>query len=324
MKTEKFSGEEKDDSVQPMLPITLISGRRLVKPRSSSPSKSLRTRRKREPATSLRLSLQFLIPTRVRSGFSRDWIVRVSAKAVLLYTIFSRGVIPTSPLELVNVYEEYVATPRILNPRDRKAIKCGESLCRLLMDWDKVTAMGALAFEIQGVLISMGPHWSRLKEHYFLKLPALLEDISCDFPEPTNRQEHMLSRRIVSELLNATNVNEHQTFANAMAHPSLGASSYNVFLSFWIPTDAINRIFSQRDNATRDGESLSVPDIFGRLTMRHGFSTQQVARASLQSQTMIMEMNVTSPVTHPADGSLWDESRGVWLSFSSSVKGYRL
>ena len=310
--------------MQPMLPRTLIRGRRLVKPRSTSPSTTSPTRRTRKPATPLRLSLQFLIPPNVRNGFSRDWILRVSAKAVLLYTIFSRGVIPTPPLELVDIHEEYVATPRTLNPRDRKAIKCGESLCRLLMDWDKVTAMDELAHEIQGVLISMGPNWSRLKEHYFLKLPELSEDISCDFPEPTNRQEHMLSRRIISELLNATNVNEHQTFANAMAHPSLGASSYKVFLSFWVPTDAIHRIFSQRDNSTKDDASLSVPDIFGRLTMRQGFSTQQVARATLQLQTLIMEMNITSRVIHPVDNSLWDESRGVWLSLTSSVKGYRL
>ena len=242
------------------------------------------------------MDIDFSIPSSFRAKLPRAWLVRVSVRALLIHVLYVRGAVPTPVLEILRVYEQ--ATTKI-SREQRSMIKCGGVLQRLLHQWDEIMNSD-FAQHIDAVLVSLGQSWSRPREQYVLQFNGLGQDSETDQKVvPTDQQAHTLMRRLVSTIMNSTNGCEDQNVADWMVKPALGASSYQVQLSFWVSKPTAEQIFQG-----------NTP-----VMVRHDFFLNQPTR----NKPALIQTRMGVAATDE-----WNEASGIWMTLPTTVKGFRL
>ena len=260
-------------------------------------------RRERSSATSLCLSVTLSIPRHVRGKVSRDWIVRISTKALLLHILYARGICPSPATDALRLYQESNAK---VNPELRKFVKFGASLQKLLDEWTILSCL----LEIQQVIITLGPSWSRHKEIHVLDFCGVEKDNDREMPEPSLEQEHALSRHIIRALPIGRDGEE-----GGLAHPSPVCSSYQVRVSVWIAREIAHELFEKSRENRSPWQTLSQS-----LILRQDYSTAQYASRRTQPHIFTTEISSTTTV----DEHEWKEEEGIWISLPASIKGFRL
>lgn len=149
--------------------------------------------------------------------------------------MYARGVCPAPTVEALSVYQE--KSDAKVNPVEHKFAKFGPSLQQLLDEWT------ISMVEIQKVLITCGPLWSRQKELYLLDFLGVGNDGDGKMPEPSLGQEHALSHHLVRALLQGLS-NQVDT-EKCLAHPSREGSSYQVRVSMWIAWNIACELFQK-------------------------------------------------------------------------------
>jgi len=264
------------------------------------------------------LTVTLMIPQHVQEKLSYEWIVKTSAKALLLHTLYSRGVCPASAMETLREFQENDGTRRA-NPVERKFAKFGGSLQRLLEEW--VLFCSFVHFE--RVLITLGPSWSRQREHHILDFSGLsvgkADSERETKTEPGIGQEHALSRRLTRVLLDEISDEDSEDKYRSLAHPSPSGSSYMVHLSVWITHQTADKLFTQCVND--ESVACEAQQLLQSLILRPGFTIQQ--NASKRTQPHVVTARVSSS-TDKIDGSDWKEENGVWVSLPTTLNGFRL
>lgn len=259
------------------------------------------------------LTLDFNIPNHFRKQHSRSWLVRTCISALVDHVLYTRGVVPTPVVDILRAYQQDSLSAPISVPREERAlIKCGGVLRQLLLQWEEVMESD-FADQVGAVLVSFGQWWSRPREQYVMYFNGLgqdnVEDVTVASAEsltPEQEQEHALSRRLISAIMNSTNAD--QKVADWMAVPSLGAPSYQVHISFWVPRSTADQFYQNSRCATK-------------FMVRRGFFIKD--QPSARSKSALIETRVG------VDGGSvvldeWDESSGVWMSLPTTVKGFQL
>lgn len=238
---------------------------------------------------------------------TREWIVRISTKSLLLHVLYARGVCPAPAVEALRAFQEKSYAK--VNPLERKFVKFGASLQQLLNEWTILSSM----VEIQKVLVTWGPSWSRQKELYVLDFFGVGNDGDGNMPEPSLGHEHALSRRLVRALLQGLS-NQVDT-EKCFAHPSREGSSYQVHVSFWVTRKIAHELFQKSKENGSLWQKLSKP-----LILRQEYS---IARhVSKRTQPHIVTTKVSS--TADTDEVEWNEEAGIWISLPTAIKGFRL
>lgn len=260
-----------------------------------------------------RMELDFNIPALYRTQHSRSSLVRTCVGALVGHVLYARGVVPTPVLDILRAYQQDSLDAAISAPREKRVVvKCGGVIQQLLQQWDEVTESD-FADEIGAVLVSLGQWWSRPREQYVMYFHGLSQDSPEDSKigsgetlAPTDQQEHDLSRRLISLIMNSTN--EDQEVADWMAAPSLGASSFQLQISFWVPRTTADQFYQNSRCATK-------------FIARRGFSIQDQPLTGNKSALIKTRVgvDVSSLVREE-----WDESSGVWMSLPTTVKGFQL
>lgn len=268
-------------------------------------------RRRRPCSDPVNLSVTLSIPQHVQEKISREWIIRVSAKALLLHTLYSRGVCPAPANETLRAAHENSDGTRRMNPIERKFIKFGGCLQRLLDEWTLLCSL----VHVDRVLITLGPSWSRQRELFILDFSV--DDFAKDQKtEPGLGQEHALSRRLVRALLNGiTDQTESANDVKSLAHPSPSGSSYMVHLSVWISHQTADSLFAKSVN---DDVSSPLQKLLQSLILRPNYS---VTTGKRTQPLVTVTAKVTSSDRTESD---WNEEDGVWISLPTSLKGFRL
>lgn len=282
---------------------------------------SERRRRRALDVAPEQLCVTLSIPQHVQENLTREWIVRISTRALLLHTLYARGVCPTPAVETLRSFEEYNGTKRRTNPMDRKVFKFGGALHGLLEEWTLLCGL----LDVERVLITLGPSWSRQKERHILDFGGLSKD---DFSkeattvtsDPGLGQEHALSRRLSRALLNGIASDNDDDAANAFptfSCPSPTGSSYIVHLSMWITREAANVLFSKSL-----GGDFNVQTLLQSLILRPDFTTT-AQNASKRKQPHVVTAWVSSSNSNGISDD-WKEENGVWLTLPTSLKGFRI
>lgn len=263
-------------------------------------------RRQLPSATSLRLSVTLSIPQHVREKVSRDWIIRISTKALLLHLLYARGICPSPATEALRLYQESNAKA---NPVLRKLVKFGASLQKLLDEWTILSCL----IEIQQVIVTLGPSWSRHKEIHVLDFCGVGKDDDGEMTESCLGQEHALSRHLVRALLNG--ISDQDGAEECLAHPSPVGSSYQAHVSVWITHEVAHEFFEKSRENQSPRQTLSQS-----LIVRQDYYTTQ--QASKRTQPHIVTTKISSATI--ANGHEWKEEEGIWISLPTSIKGFRL
>jgi hypothetical protein len=208
---------------------------------------------------------------------------------------------------VLSVYQE--KSDAKVNPVERKYAKFGASLQQLLDEWTMLSSM----VEIQKVLITWGPSWSRQKELYLLDFLGVGNDGDGKTPEPSLGQEHALSRRLVRALLQGLS-NQVDT-EKCLAHASREGSSYQVHVSVWITRSIAHELFQKTKENGSLGQTLSKS-----LILRQDYSISR--HASKRTQPHVVTTKVSS--TPDIDELEWKEEAGIWISLPTSIKGFRI
>jgi hypothetical protein len=278
-----------------------------------------RRRRRALDAAPEQLCVTLSIPQHVQEYLTREWIVRISTRALLLHTLYARGVCPTPAVETLRSFEENNETKRRTNPMDRKFFKFGGALHGLLEEWTLLCGLVG----VERVLITLGPSWSRQKERHILDFGGLSKD---DFSkeattsDPGLGQEHALSRRVTRALLNGIASENDDDAANAfptLSCPSPAGSSFMVHLSMWITREAANVLFSKSLDC-----DLNVQTLLQSLILRPDF-TSTTQNASKRKQPHVVTAWVSSSNSNDVSDD-WKEENGVWLTLPTSLKGFRI
>jgi hypothetical protein len=219
--------------------------------------------------------------------------------------LYARGICPSPATEALRVYQESNAK---VNPVLRKFVKFGASLQQLLDEW---TILSCLV-EIQQVLVTLGPSWSRQKEIHVLDFCGVGKVDDGKIPEPSLGQEHALSRRLVRALLNG--ISDQDGAEECLAHPSPVGSSYQVHVSVWITRDNAYELFEKSRENRSPWQTLCQS-----LILRQDYSTAH--HASTRTQPHIVTTKISTPIAGEHE---WIEEEGIWISLPTSIKGFRL
>ena len=157
-----------------------------------------------------RISFDFTVPTDYLKRQSRSFVIRICTRALVEHVLYARGVVQVPTKDILHAYQQDVLVSSISAPRtERAVIKCGGLLHQLLLQWEEVMASD-FADRIGAVLITLGQWWSRPREQYVVFFHGLGDDLhdeslSVEPHTSTEQQEHALSRRFISAILNSTN-----------------------------------------------------------------------------------------------------------------------
>jgi hypothetical protein len=259
------------------------------------------------------------IPTSYREKNPKTWLVRVCVSALVQHILYTRGVVPTPVSEILIAYQQHGLEPTISVSREERAtIKCGGLLHQLLLQWEELMESG-LAHDIGAVLISLGQWWSRPREQYVMNFRGLGPDGQIEHDDhdaqaegdmflKTEQHEHALTRKLVSTFMNLIDGCEDEKVADWMARPALGASSYQLQLSVWVPRSTAEEIYQASDCETR-------------FIVRQDFSIQN--QPTTGKKAALIETQVRVDGADLAEDK-WDEASGVWMSLPTTVKGFSL
>ena len=259
------------------------------------------------------LNVTLTIPPHVRDKLPLKWIVGTCTKSLLMHTLYARGVCPLLASETIRVYRQYEETKQKATPMERKFIKFGASLSRLLEEWSLLCSCA----NVQRALITLGPSWSRPREFYILDFGCCCDNhdtIENEIMEPGLKHEHALSRRLTRVLLDG--ISNHKD-ASCLSHPSPHGSSYMVHLSVWIQHQEAQLIFEKSTNVT-----CPLATVLQSCILRTGFSIS--SSSSNRSKRPHVVTAKVSSCNEASAKSDWKEGDGVWLSLPTSLKGFRV
>lgn len=205
---------------------------------------------------------------------------------------------------------------------ERKFIKFGSSLNTLLEEWDLLCSCTS----VERVLITLGPSWSRQREHHVLDFSGLCStdtfDTEMPIPEPGVKQEHTLSRRLTRALLDGISDPDNDLKYEYLTHPSQSSSGCTVHLSVWITHETVDSLFAMSAN---DGDCSSpLQALLQTCVLRPGYSiTRREDASSRRKQPHVVTARVSSS-DKKLDSNHWNEEDGVWISLPTSLKGFRV
>jgi hypothetical protein len=264
------------------------------------PKRQKRTSSLLQDAASMIVRLEF--PLALPTG----WIVQLSTRVLWSHILYTRGLLPL-PVHQILAPQTTTVSAAV----KRKLSQTSASLDRLESEWKMLRGIFP---DIQSVLISLGPSFSRTKECYLidaseLKHPADVLQASQIDEQKMVKNEITLSRKLLRELMEVE-------MENCSCHKL--ASSYQLFVSFRVPSETASRLFEEGHD-----------EQINRLIIRHGFQypPKRIYRhvnVQLSRKTPGIPSPLSSQTGEGDHHTTANDDDTCWISLRTSIKGFRL
>jgi hypothetical protein len=263
-------------------------------------------RQKRTP--SLQDAASMIVRLELPLALPKGWVVQVSMRVLWSHLLYTRGLLPLPVHQMLTPQ-----TTTVSAAVKRKLSQTSASLDRLDSEYKM---LGGTFPDIQSVLISLGPSFSRAKECYLIDASELehpadaLQAFKLD-EQKLAKNEISLSRRLLRQLMEVE-------MEDCTCHKL--ASSYQLFVSFRVPSETATRLFEQG----HDEQS-------NRFIIRHGFQcppkrVYRHVKVQLSRETRETP-GLPSPLSSQSAEGDHDHSTAndtCWISLRTSIKGFRL
>ena len=262
-------------------------------------------RQKRTP--SLQDAASMIVRLELPLALPKGWVVQVSTRVLWSHLLYTRGLLPLPVHQMLAPQ-----TTTVSAAVKRKLSQTSASLDRLESEW---RILGGTFPDIQSVLISLGPSFSRAKECYLidaseLEHPAdMLQGLKLD-EQKLAKNEVSLSRKLLRQLMEAE-------MEDCACHKL--ASSYQLFVSFRVPSETATRLFEQGHD-----------EQINSLIIRHGFQYPpkriyrhvhvQLPRKTPGLPNQLSSQTGEGDLDHPTSTN----DTSCWISLRTSIKGFRL
>jgi hypothetical protein len=245
----------------------------------------------------VRLELPLALP--------KGWVVQVSTRVLWSHLLYTRGLLPLPVHQIIAPQ-----TTTVSAAVKRKLSQTSSSLDRLESEWKM---LGGMSPNIQSVLISLVPSFSRTKECYLINASELehpadaLQAFKVD-EQKLAKNEIPISRKLLRQLMEVE-------MEDCACHKL--ASSYQLFVSFRVPSETATRLFEQGHDEQING-----------LIIRHGFQyppkriyrhvNVQLSRNTPEVPSPLSSQTGEGDCDHPTANDT------CWISLRTSIKGFRL
>jgi hypothetical protein len=270
----------------------------------------VKTRRqpKRQKRTSpLQDAASMIVRLELPLALPKGWVVQVSTRVLYSHLLYTRGLLPL-PVHQILAPQTTTVSAAV----KRKLSQTSASLDQLESEWKM---LGGIFPDIQSVLLSLGPSFSRTKECYLIDASELEHPADADAVQASKLDEQKLakneiplSRKLLRQLMEVE-------MEDCACHKL--ASSYQLFVSFRVPSETATRLFEQGHD-----------ELINRLIIRHGFQYPP-KRIYRQVNVQLSRETPGVPSQHSSQTGEGDHDHPTandtcWISLRTSIKGFRL